>query len=425
MLIELSIENFLSFDERVTLSMVAAPELDGPDGLVENTFEAPGGIRLLKSALVYGANASGKSNLVKAVLFAWQLILNSAKDTQAGEPIKVTPFLLGPNRDDRGSAFEFVWIDGEERYRYGFSVNRSRVLSESLSRAPAAEEAEVELFRRDGDRIEVDDAFAEGRGIESKTRPNALFLSVVAQLNGALAQRVLAWFRAQLTFASGVEDVGLLRFTIDQVRKGVWTEEIVRLAREADLGIVGVSATDLTAEMLPPALPEAVRKNLLSGEYGTLKVRHRTFDAAGDPAGEVDFDLGDESEGTQKVVALAAPLLDTLKAGTALFFDELDARLHPRLTRAVVGLFHGDSNPNNAQLVGATHDTNLLDRRLLRRDQVWFTEKDRRGATKLYSLAEFDLREGEERAHYERDYLLGKYGAVPVLGELVNPEPAK
>jgi len=184
MLIEFSVENFLSFDERVTLSMVAAPELDEPDGLLENTFEGPGGIRLLKSTLVYGANASGKSNLVKAVLFARRLVMVSAKETQAGEPIEVKPFLLGPIREGRGSSFEIVWLDRDTRYRYGFSVNASRVLAESLFRGRAGEETEVELFRRDTAGIEVDEAFAEGRGVESKTRPNALFLSVVAQLNG-------------------------------------------------------------------------------------------------------------------------------------------------------------------------------------------------------------------------------------------------
>lgn len=214
-------------------------------------------------------------------------------------------------------------------------------------------------------------------------------------------------------------------FTLHQIKQGVWSEEILRLVREADLGITGISAMDVTPEMLPRTLLEEVKKRLLSGEYGTLKVRHRRFDSAGESMGETELDIQDESEGTQQLIALAGPLLDVLKGAKAMFFDELDARLHPRLTRAVVSLFHSDSNPGSAQLVGATHDTNLLDRRLLRRDQIWFTEKDRRGATKLYSLAEFDLPDGEDGARYERDYLLGKYGAVPVIGELVTPESVK
>lgn len=425
MLIEFSVENFLSFDERVTLSLAAAPELDGPDGLLENTFEAPGGLRLLKSTLVYGANASGKSNMVKAMAFVRGMILGSAKETQAGEPIAVKPFLLGPSVDGRGSSFEVVWMDGDVRYRYGFSVDSSRVLAESLFCGGAGEEAEEQLFRRDIAGIDVGEGFVEGRGIESKTRPNALFLSVTAQLNGAVSERILHWFRERLVLASGLEDAGPMGFTLHQIKQGVWSEEILRLVREADLGITGISAMDVTPEMLPRTLLEEVKKRLLSGEYGTLKVRHRRFDSAGESMGETELDIQDESEGTQQLIALAGPLLDVLKGAKAMFFDELDARLHPRLTRAVVSLFHSDSNPGSAQLVGATHDTNLLDRRLLRRDQIWFTEKDRRGATKLYSLAEFDLPDGEDGARYERDYLLGKYGAVPVIGELVTPESVK
>jgi energy-coupling factor transporter ATP-binding protein EcfA2 len=417
MLIEFSVENFLSFDQRVTLSLAAAPELDGPDGLIENTFEAPGGLRLLKSTLVYGANASGKSNLVKAMAFVQQLVLDSAKETQAGEPIKVKPFLLGGATEGRGSSFELIWIDGDARYRYGFSVDSSRVLAESLFRAAVNEETEHQLFLRDVAGIEVGDGFPEGRGVESKTRPNALFLSVVAQLNGAESERVLTWFRSRLLLASGVEDAGALVFTLRRIREGTWTEEILRLAREADLGITGVSVVDVQWP--------AEDKRTVPLKHGTLKVRHRRFGATGEAAGEADFYLDDESDGTQRFIALAGPLLVVLKSGSVLFLDELDARLHSRLARALVSLFHSESNPNNAQLVGATHDTNLLDRRLLRRDQIWFTGKDHRGATKLYSLAEFDLPEGEDGARYERDYLLGKYGAVPVIGELVKPETVK
>lgn len=447
MLIEFSVENFLSFDERVTLSLAAAPELDGPDGLLENTFEAPGGLRLLKSTLVYGANASGKSNLVKAMAFVRSMILGSAKDTQTGEPIEVKPFLLGPSVEGRGSSFEVVWMDGDVRYRYGFSVDSSRVLAESLFCGHAGEETEEQLFRRDVAGIEVGEGFAEGRGVESKTRPNALFLSVTAQLNGAVSERILHWFRARLVLASGLEDAGPMGFTVQQIREGTWTEEILRLVREADLGITGVSARDVSA-FAPVAVSRGALKSdprltvvgiemeasglrpgggwhQIPAGFTKLKVRHRRFDSAGGAVGETEFDIKDESEGTQQLIALAGPLLDVLKGAKAMFFDELDARLHPRLTWAVVSLFHSDSNPGSAQLVGATHDTNLLDRRLLRRDQIWFTEKDRRGATKLYSLAEFDLPDGEAGARYERDYLLGKYGAVPVIGELVTPESVK
>lgn len=422
MLLEFSVANYLSFHERVTFSLVAAPELDEQDGLLENTFEAPGGIRLLKSALIYGANASGKSNLVRAARFARTLILSSAKETQVGEPIDVKPFLLDPDAAAQGSSFELVWVADGIRYRYGFTVNAARVLEETLARSSAGDDADVVLFRRDTSGIHVGETFPEGRDIVAKTRSNALFLSVAAQLNGEESQRILDWFRNHFAFASGLQDGGLLGFTMEQVRAGVWSDEILRLAREADLGITGISAREITPEMLPSYLPEDTRKKVISLAPMTLMVRHGIFDGTGQLAREIEFALDQESEGTQKFLALAGPLLDVLKNAMTLFMDELDARLHPRLSRAVLSLFHKDSNPNDAQLVAATHDTNLLDRQLLRRDQIWFTEKDPRGATKLYSLAEFDL---PPEARYERDYLLGKYGAVPILGELVRPEAVR
>lgn len=420
MLIEFSVENFLSFNERVTLSLVAAPELDEPDGLIENTVEAPGGIRLLKSTLVFGANASGKSNLVKAVLFARNFVLGSSKESQAGEAIAVEPFLLGTSSSERGSAFEFVWIADGARYRYSFSVNTSRVLVEELARARPGDVSEVELFRRDHSHIQVADAFPEGRDIVSKTRDNALFLSVCAQLNGEESQKILAWFTNQLSLASGVQDERLLGFTVAHLRLGTWKQEILQLAREADLGITGISVNDVTAEMLRSMkIPASERERLLSGGLAAVTIQHRRFDAAGQPQGEVELSFESESEGTKKFIALTGPLLRMLKNGVAFFLDELDARLHPRLTRAIVDLFHGDANAHGAQLIGATHETNLLDRRLVRRDQIWFTEKDARGATKLFSLAEFDL---HPQKWSEREYLLGKYGGVPAIGTLITPE---
>lgn len=423
MLIEFSVENFLSFDERVTLSLVAAPELDATDGLTENTFEGPGGLRLVKSALLFGANGSGKSNFVKAMIFAARFIVGSAKDTQAGEKIAVKPFGFHSRGSEKGSTFETVWADGERVYRYSFSANTTRVISERLSRIHAGDDAPLVLFHRDEAGIHVADEFAEGNGLAARTRANALFLSVVAQLNGEEAERILTWFREKLFIGSGLHDDTLMSITLASLRDGSLTEEIVRLAREADLGITGLSTSNITAEQLPAGLSKMERQKILSGDHGTIRVRHRTFADDGRPAGEVDFDINDESQGTQKLIALAAPLLMTLRGGVTSVLDEFDARLHPRLTQAIVALFQGDANSNNAQLVVATHDTNLLDRRLVRRDQVWFFEKDRRGATKLYSLAEFD--DVPQRAQYERDYLLGKFGAVPSIGALVSPETAE
>lgn len=398
MLIEFSVENFLSFNERQTFSMLAAPELDAREGLIENTFEGPGGIRLLRSALVYGANASGKSNLIKALHFARLFVLNSAKETQAGEEIDVVPFRLDRSATARPSRFEFIWLDGSVRFRYLFAVDAVRVVEEALFRAPASEDLETELFHRDVTGIFPTDAFAEGKDRIGSTRDNALFLSVAAQLNGLESQAILKWFRDRVSVVSEPPSDAMLSFTWQKIREGSWKEEILRLAREADLGITSIATRE------------------------SLKLGHRRLDPASGAEDEVEFRYEDESDGTQKFIAMTGPLLDVLHRSVAFVIDELDARLHPRLTRAIAKLFSGGAGAGTAQLIAATHDTNLLDRRLFRRDQIWFTEKDPRGATKLYSLAEFEV---PEEAVYERDYLLGKFGGVPVIGELVIPEPAR
>ncbi len=423
MLIEFSVENFLSFRERATLSLLAAPEVDELDGLVENTFPISGGARLLKSTLIYGPNASGKSNIVKAIHFARKFILDSIKETQAGEPIDVTPFILDTQTAEQDSLFEFVWIEEEILYRYGFSVNRARVQKEWLLRAQPDGSSEIALFKREGDQFDISDAFEEGRDVIGKTRDNALFLSAVASWNGAQSIRILGWFRRHIAIISGLQDISLLRFTVEKIDSGVWSEEILNIIRKADLGIMGISASKDVEMPWPDDLPDELRSKLsrrMAAER--LQLRHQRFDATGEVAGKVDFDFQVESEGTKKLISLAGPLLDILKNAKVLLFDEFDARLHPRLTHAIVELFNGDTNEKGAQIVAITHDTNLLEPALVRRDQVWFTEKGPQGATRLYSLAEFNL---PSDARYQRDYLLGKYGAVPVVGTLIEPEAVK
>jgi hypothetical protein len=167
-------------------------------------------------------------------------------------------------------------------------------------------------------------------------------------------------------------------------------------------------------------LPDNIKSFILKnggGKLTSIQTIHRKFDGEGNSVSTELFDLDDqESEGTQKVFALAGPLVDTLKNGKVLIIDEFDARIHPLISRAIVELFNSnESNSNNAQLIFMTHDTNLLSNRLFRRDQIWFTEKNRYGATDLYSLAEYKIRND---ASFESDYIKGRYGAIPYIGNL-------
>jgi hypothetical protein len=197
---------------------------------------------------------------------------------------------------------------------------------------------------------------------------------------------------------------------------------IHELARKADVGIERLKPLDFAPEdavrSLPSEVPDEVRRGLLSGELSafTIKTYHLKYGGGREGGVPVEFDIkADESAGTQKFIALTGPFLHTLKNGYTLFVDELEARLHPLLTKALVGLFNSSANTKNAQLVFATHDEGLLDPKRIRRDQIWFVEKDDFGASRLYSLAEF--KGVRKEAKFAKEYLLGQFGGVPRVGD--------
>lgn len=426
MLIEFSVGNFRSFHKQQTVSMVAA-KLKAKDKSLDksNVIQIPNNPSLLASAAIYGANASGKSNLILALRFMRSFVLNSTKETRAKGAIEVEGFRLSTEMAGEPSFFEIVFVESGDRYRYGFEVTTEQVETEWLYVVPTTREAR--LFERERDNIVIGPRFREGREIVGHTRPNALFLSVAAQLNGPIALKLVNWFR-ELGIASGLSDRGMQQFTLSKLIKGEYVTEITQLVRDLDLGI-----GDLKVETGPhpiPTIPDdapAKYREVFSAltalldeqnaERVTVRTSHMGFDAAGQPAGEVLLDMEEhESEGTRKLFSMSGPLIKALKRGEVLIVDELDARLHPLLTKKIVKLFNSkESNPFGAQLIFTTQDTNLLDNTLFRRDQVWFVEKDQQGSSHLYSLAEFRVRSDKS---FERGYIQGRFGAIPYLSNL-------
>ncbi|HLA27250.1 MAG TPA: ATP-binding protein [Syntrophales bacterium] len=413
MLIEFSIANFLSFKDRVTFSMVASND----DALQESNVFEWGKKRLVKSAVVYGANASGKSNLLNAMGFMRRMVLTSSKDTQANEEIDVETFKLSTECEENPAFFEIVFVQNGIIYRYGFEVDRKSVHSEWLFTVPATKEAE--LFVREGHRIKVNRIrFKEGMDLETKTRENALFLSVCAQFNGEISKELLLCFK-KFRFIHGLHDE-YLGVTVSMLKTPEQKRRLMEMTRIADLCIDDIEGREekLTIEKLPKDMPEEIKKDIIKrGAMAVeLKTTHRKYGKDNNEVGTVVFDLEEnESGGTQKFLSMAGPLLDTIETGKVLIIDELDARLHPLLTRAVVTLFNSPANNKNAQLIFASHDTTLLSDKLFRRDQIWFTEKNTYGVTGLYSLVE--LRGVRKEASFGRDYILGKYGAIPFIGD--------
>lgn len=417
MLIEFSVGNYKSFKDIVTFSMAAAnltsknKEID-----VKNIFKYKESLNLVKTAALYGSNASGKSNFVKAFVFMKNFVINSSKESQVTEDINVDSFKLSTTTENKPSYFEIIFVVDDIRYRYGFELDRNKIHKEWLFRA---KEREVNLFLRGNEKIATTGPFSEGKGLETKTRPNALYLSACAQWNGTISTEILKWFRS-CGVISGLNDLGYRPYTVGQLEKPDFKDKILTFVREFDFGISGLNVkhSTITEDSFPKDMPEPLQKFLV--EHGgnqttTIFTEHKKYNEKNEYIGNEMFDLDiHESDGTQKAFSLYGPLFDVLTSGKTLIVDELDARLHPIITRAIVQMFHDDNlNPNNAQLIFATHDTNLLDNKFFRRDQVWFMEKNKYGATDLYSLVDFKVRND---ASFGKDYIAGKYGGIPFLG---------
>ena len=419
MLIQFSVENFRSFEHEATLSLVAAPITELP----QNVFQVKDNMSLLKSAVIYGANASGKSNLLKAMSFMKEFIWTSSKDYQATEKIEVEPFRLRKGNVNKPISFEIVFMHENVRYRYGFSLHQNKVAAEWFYYVPNVRE--LMLFVRENQTFELSNHFKSEKALVDgeRIRPNALFLSVSAQFNGAIASKVMEWF-STFNIISSIrpEYAG---YTVDCLSDEVKKEQICELLKSADVGIENLSVTETKIDL--DALPPEVKTRFKDKENNLyqvdIKALHKVYNNKGKVVAITEFDFSDESEGTKRFFQLSGPILDTLSNGKILVVDELDARMHPDLLRAICNLFNSENNKKNAQLIFVSHNTDLLKAGLLRRDQIWFAEKDTCGATELYSLVEYkeDGKSIRKDASFEKDYLKGRYGAVPIIRELKVP----
>jgi uncharacterized protein len=417
MLIEFKVGNYLSFKDVVTFSMVAANMKQHAD---THVFEA-NGYELLKSSAIYGANASGKSNLFKAMGFAKKFIISSSKDTQAKEEIEVEKFALSTETDNEPSLFEFTFLTDGFKYRYGFRANKDVIVDEWLFQSKKVKEKM--LFERHHQNIKVPEYFAEGKGLETKTRKNALFLSVVAQFNGPIAESIIEWLGGFFALSGLDEHTPITVFLLKNNKLRSKFLDILKIADLAieDFKIIYKELNTLSKEV-------QLRLEKISTEkkielFPEIKTIHNKFNDNNELNSTIEFDLKqNESKGTQNLFSILGYILFALDNGLILFIDEFDVNLHPLITIFLVKMFNSNKhNPKNAQIVFNTHDTNLLNKDLFRRDQIWFTEKDKYGATDLYSLADYEFpEENGKKVRYDRsfekDYLTGKYGAIPFIG---------
>lgn len=428
MLLQFSVNNFRSIKDTVTFSMNTATNKQS-----EHSFQVRN-YHLLNSAVIYGANASGKSNFLNAMAFMRHFVLNKSKITQSTDELPHDYFRLNTETENASSYFEIVFFIGEIKYRYGFEADVTTVYAEWLFADEKGKESR--LFKRD---IEENShyvnktKFKEGVGI--KVPNNHLFIWRCDQNDGEVSKKIMQWFN-NFNLIDGLKKSNYIGFAFKQMENIENKSELLRHLKIADLGIeeMEVKEEDITQDFIKNApFSEEVKQKILADSEGVksieLKTYHKKFNAENKEVDSISFELDeDESQGTQKFFALSAPILDTLKHGKILLIDELEASLHPILTEYLIKLFHNkELNKNNAQLIFTTHNTHLLSvPKLFERDQVWFTEKNQYGATELYSLLEFrkNNQDVDVRANdnLEKRYLHGRFGGVPKMGELLCQE---
>lgn len=400
MLIEFTVGNHLSFKDKKTLSLEASSIKE----FEENTFMA-GNYNLLKSAVIYGANSSGKSNLIRS-LNRMDTIVRKSAQMSSTDKINVKPFLLNTETENKPSFFEILILIDNIRYRYGFEVDENIVHSEWLFKCKTRTESL--LFIRDKDKIEITKDFPEGKGIAERTRGNALFLSAVDQWNGPTSKKILNWFDERIYVLWGLAHKSRRELTIEFDSNPISKKKIISFINQFNLGFNKFKVDPKKNE-----------------DENSVLTYHNKYDDQGNITGNLWFELNtQESAGTKKIFDLAGYIMAGLLLGHTTIIDELDAKLHPLLTMAIVRLFNShEHNPKNAQLIFATHDTNLLSYGEFRRDQIYFTEKNQFEETDLYSLVEYKDANGVKPRNdrsFEKDYINGRYGAIPFIGDFSN-----
>lgn len=402
MILEFSVKNFLSFKEKVTFSMIANSNKELNDNYVEI-----GGNKVLKSAAIYGANASGKSNLFK-ILTLVVLMLRSSNSVDINAKLPLIPFKLDKGSVNKPSEFEIKFILDETKYVYGFIADKDKIYDEYLYYYPNGRETKI------FDRTNINEySYTQKdekilREIEAKNAQNKFFLATATNWNFDKTKAAYNFLTNGIGTCNNLEILKNMAYKMYETNPDYLKDFAIDFLQKADFNIEDyqISQIDVPGEFLT-AIPEFITKTLPDKPkaYQVL-FKHKNSDNY--------LSIDEESLGTQMIFAFIPFLADSLKNKKVLIIDELDKSLHPFLVQYIVEIFNdAEINKNGSQLIFNTHDTNLLDLNILRRDQIWFTEKNSEtGESDLYSLSDFSVRKQE---NVEKGYMLGRYGAVPFI----------
>lgn len=426
MLIQFSVSNYRSMKKKQIFSMVSNSGHELQD---TNTISFHNNkLELLRSAAIYGPNASGKTNLIEALKTMEKIVLRSAKG-QRGDELPVTPYLFDSQTQKQPVEFEVIFISDDVRYQYGFAATSKQIIEEWLFAYPKGRsqnwiERKFNPEKQEYEWGKMDKLVGAKSLWQAATRPNALFLSTAIQLNNTQLQPVFDWFDNVLR----IIPIGDLSpgFTIRQCESHHSRQNIIDFLNIADFAISDLEITSekINVEQFLEDLPTKIRDELegrLNSNPEDLDIKQFDIKTVhkGINGDKFLLDIKEESSGTQKFFAFAGPWLDVLQKGYVLIVDELNDNLHPHMVKFLVQMFHNSAvNTKNAQLIFTTHETSILNQDVFRRDQIWFTEKDEYNATTLYPLSDFKPRKDVE--NLEKSYLQGRYGALPYFRAVAN-----
>jgi len=417
MLVQFTLANYRSFKERTTLKLTAEALSEHQQNVFDTKITD---LRLLKSLVIYGSNATGKSNMFKGMLFMRWLILNSFNNLQPAEAIDVESFKLNTATVAEPSLFEIELMVGEVKYRYGFRVNNHLVLEEWLFQIKKIKE--YKLFHRHRQQFESDEKFDDGRiELKNYTRENALHLSTAAQFNNTIAIDIVRKVR-MLKLMSGINDESHLEQTARMMEDPRYSRMIKQLVLSADLGFTDIKSERVvyTDEMLSKAgVPQELRPYFLKDKKGQFHVStiHPVYNENNERT-DLTTTLSlqaNESLGTRKFFSMAGPIIESLATGGILLIDEFSSRMSSALCESIIRLFNSQTNnPRNAQFIFITHNTQFISktRDIFRRDQIIVFKKDQSGTTEVSSL--YDERARKDASH-DKEYLEKIYSVMPHL----------
>lgn len=411
MLLEFRVKNFRSIRAEQKLSLVANKDVTHIDTHVFDNG-AKTTPPLLKSTVLYGANASGKSNLINALAFMQDVVASSATQIREGDLFSYSPFKLDAHSAAEPTEFEITFVEDGVRYQYGFALRPERVVEEWLlvykNTKPQMWFSRKFDSNSDKEHYEFGSHLTGKRSLwQDSTRKNALFLSKAVDLNSDKLRPIFLWIVNNLMII-GTGTQPIFDFSIKHIQTETGKTEILNFLISADMSISEIKLENRKMKRISLEVKgDSSTQHVSEVETFLPTFLHQGTD------GSAIFELTDESTGTQRLFAFAGPILDVLQHGRVLIVDELDNSLHTLIIRFMLTLFHSvKTNPNGAQLIFSTHNTTLLHHEIFRRDQIWFVEKDSSHATQLYPLSDFHVRKKEA---WENGYLGGRYGALPFI----------